>query len=131
MNSTMHFKRKWVWNKKHILIAVAAVAVLVAIVLTIVFLMKANKEEQSSNQNHANKIDTTQTGDASLDPQNAELQEEEGADVKAEDLVVETGRSNGVDVSKWQGKIDWKKAKESGIEFAFIRIGYRGENGVI
>ena len=131
MNSTMHFKRKWAWNKKHILIAVAAAAVLAIIVLTVVFVMKANKEEQSSNQNHANEIDTTLTGDASLDPQNTELQEEEGADVQAEDLVVETGRSNGIDVSKWQGKIDWKKAKQSGVEFAFIRIGYRGENGVI
>ena len=41
------------------------------------------------------------------------------------------GKSNGIDVSKWQGKIDWKKVKESGIEFAFIRIGYRGEDGKI
>ena len=37
----------------------------------------------------------------------------------------------GIDVSKWQGKIDWQKVKNSGIEFAFIRIGYRGENGVV
>ncbi len=40
-------------------------------------------------------------------------------------------RSNGIDVSKWQGQIDWKKVKESGIYFAFIRVGYRGENGNI
>lgn len=40
-------------------------------------------------------------------------------------------RSNGIDVSKWQGKIDWKKVKESGIHFAFIRVGYRGNNGNI
>ena len=36
---------------------------------------------------------------------------------------------NGIDVSKWQGKIDWKKVKNSGIDFAIVRIGYRGENG--
>lgn len=30
----------------------------------------------------------------------------------------------GIDVSKWQGNIDWKKVKASGIEFAMIRIGY-------
>ncbi len=29
----------------------------------------------------------------------------------------------GIDVSKWQGKIDWKKVKDAGIEFAMIRIG--------
>ena len=32
----------------------------------------------------------------------------------------------GVDVSKHQGAIDWESVKDSGIEFAFIRIGYRG-----
>ena len=32
---------------------------------------------------------------------------------------------HGIDVSKWQGEIDWKKVKESGVEFAMIRVGYR------
>ena len=32
----------------------------------------------------------------------------------------------GVDVSRHQGAIDWKKAREAGVTFAFIRIGYRG-----
>lgn len=35
----------------------------------------------------------------------------------------------GIDVSKWQGKIDWKKVKESGVEFAMIRVGYRSLKG--
>lgn len=30
----------------------------------------------------------------------------------------------GIDVSKWQGKIDWTKVKAAGIQFAFIRCGY-------
>lgn len=33
---------------------------------------------------------------------------------------------NGIDVSKYQGDIDWQKAKADGVEFAFIRVGYRG-----
>lgn len=32
----------------------------------------------------------------------------------------------GIDVSAFQGKIDWKKVKASGIDFAIIRLGYRG-----
>ena len=32
----------------------------------------------------------------------------------------------GVDVSAYQGKVDWKKVKASGIDFAIIRLGYRG-----
>lgn len=31
----------------------------------------------------------------------------------------------GIDVSYWQGNIDWKKVKEDGIEFAVLREGYR------
>lgn len=34
--------------------------------------------------------------------------------------------SPGIDVSAWQGEIDWQKVKDSGIEFAFVRIGFRG-----
>lgn len=38
----------------------------------------------------------------------------------------------GIDVSKFQGDINWKKVKNNGIEFAFIRCGYRGyETGKI
>lgn len=33
---------------------------------------------------------------------------------------------HGIDVSKWQGKIDWEKVKADGYEFVIIRIGYRG-----
>ena len=32
----------------------------------------------------------------------------------------------GIDVSAYQGKIDWEKVADSGIEFAIIRLGYRG-----
>ena len=32
----------------------------------------------------------------------------------------------GVDVSAYQGDIDWKAVKKSGIDFAMIRLGYRG-----
>lgn len=31
----------------------------------------------------------------------------------------------GVDVSRWQGEIDWEKVKNDGIEFAIIRLGYQ------
>jgi len=39
---------------------------------------------------------------------------------------VKAGTMPGIDVSYYQGDVDWKKVKESGIEFAIIRIGYRG-----
>lgn len=33
---------------------------------------------------------------------------------------------HGIDVSKYQGEINWEKAKKAGVYFAFIRVGYRG-----
>ncbi len=38
-------------------------------------------------------------------------------------------KAHGIDVSKWQGKINWEKVKNDGVDFAMIRIGYRGEDG--
>lgn len=35
----------------------------------------------------------------------------------------------GIDMSVWQGKIDWKKVKASGIVFAMIRVGYGSSQG--
>lgn len=39
----------------------------------------------------------------------------------------------GIDVSEFQGDIDWQAVKSSGIEFAIIRMGYRGygESGTL
>lgn len=41
--------------------------------------------------------------------------------------------TRGMDVSQWQGKINWTQVKQSGIDFAFIRVGYayRNSNGKI
>lgn len=32
--------------------------------------------------------------------------------------------TRGIDVSEWQGTIDWKKVKKSDVDFAFIRLAY-------
>jgi len=36
-------------------------------------------------------------------------------------------KAYGIDVSQWQGDIDWQKVKASGVTFAIIRVGYRGQ----
>lgn len=44
-------------------------------------------------------------------------------------LICISGESvPGIDVSSHQGTIDWTAVKEAGMEFAFIRVGYRGYN---
>lgn len=38
----------------------------------------------------------------------------------------------GIDVSEWQGQIDWAAVRASGVEFAILRVGWRGsEKGVL
>lgn len=46
--------------------------------------------------------------------------------------LIETTETKGIDVSKWQGKIDWRAVANAGIDFAIIRVGYRGsDTGVL
>ena len=50
------------------------------------------------------------------------------SDVVNEHKTVKT--SIGLDVSRWQGDIDFQKVKDAGVEFVFIRVGsQRGVNG--
>ena len=49
-------------------------------------------------------------------------------DASGKPTVVDTsnGLVKGIDVSKYQYNIDWNAVKASGIDFAIIRVGYRG-----
>ena len=125
------FRRKH-HKKMFIIVAIIIVAVL-ATVITLLAVSAGKKKTSSEKENEKDKVvyDINVTGDAEQDPENVETEEEDGQSVDARDLAEERGRSNGIDVSKWQGKIDWQKVKNSGIEFALIRIGYRGENGIV
>lgn len=70
--------------------------------------------------------------DDAQDPQGSEAagNEKSGAEVTvAPRPEGETeGLTMGIDVSKYQGTIDWKKVKESGVEFAMVRVGYRAKS---
>jgi len=70
--------------------------------------------------------------DDAEDPQDsgATGNEESGAEV----IVTKTNEDEtsnitlGIDVSKYQGTIDWAKVKASGVDFAMIRVGYRAKS---
>ena len=45
------------------------------------------------------------------------------------DGILNTGSGIlGIDVSKWNGTIDWQKVKNAGVSYAIIRTGYRGSS---
>ncbi len=54
--------------------------------------------------------------------------QEVGLDTREVEYVVdgETVSIKGIDVSRYQGDIDWEKVANDGVKFAFIRLGYRG-----
>lgn len=71
------------------------------------------------------------------------IKTEEEINAKAEDTAIndageettgssairtEKGAVFGIDVSKWNGEIDWKQVKDAGVTFAIIRAGYRGSS---
>lgn len=100
--------------------------------ITVFFILLATGCGEKDTQSGAGSSDYAQSGQNDLaDPENKDYKTESGAEVDAEELEVKKGKANGIDVSKWQGLIDWKAVKSDGIDFAIIRIGFRGENGEI
>lgn len=116
-------------NKKYILATTAILTIAVVVVLFVVIAF--DKKDISDDFESDAPISDTVFDEDENDPQHTSTKDESGQIVDSDDLPVVEERTNGIDVSKWQGAIDWKKVKESGIEFAFIRVGYRGENGII
>ena len=70
--------------------------------------------------------------DDAEDPQNAGTAGNAGTG--AEVTVSKTNKDEtaattlGIDVSKYQGTIDWAEVKASGVDFAMIRVGYRAKS---
>ena len=63
------------------------------------------------------KIEDTRENSAREDSDNTEIKNRHTTDMT---------QQFGIDVSKWQGDIDWDKVKNAGVEFVMIRAGYRG-----
>ena len=53
-----------------------------------------------------------------------ELDKEIKESNKKDNKKTEKRQLKGIDVSKWNGRIDWKKVKKAGIDFCIIRTGY-------
>mgnify|MGYP004448541277 FL=1 len=41
--------------------------------------------------------------------------------------IISAAKGLGIDVSSWNGTIDWQQVKNDGIDFAIIRCGYGGD----
>ncbi len=106
--------------------------------------MEEKEEEKTSEQptpSPASSASPENTGEVMVgalddaeDPQESGVTgtEEKGAEVDLSALPADASNGNmvttGIDVSKYQGTIDWTKVKEAGVEFAMIRVGYRAKS---
>ena len=79
---------------------------------------RTDQEEKEDPQSEANKIEA-----------------EEGAETEITEILISQNAAEtdkvtlGIDVSKFQGTIDWKAVADAGIDFAMIRVGYRTQSG--
>ena len=114
-------------NKKMIIAISVSVAIIVIGLAVFCYFLFANEKENNAKNKAENAQEDLQ----------AKIEEEkEEAKVQLPDLKAsqyETDEiTTGIDVSEFQGNIDWKAVADSGIDFAMIRVGYRGmKNGEI
>lgn len=110
-------------TEKTIMIAAAVVIAVGVIILIAAMLSKNNNTQKETNAEDTIKI----TDEDPLEYEK-EQEQEKGSVVDVTLAVDESetkGVTNGIDVSRYQGTIDWEKVAESGIDFAMIRVGYR------
>lgn len=127
-------------DRKTLIIGATVIGLVIAIIIfaAVLFAGTGDRDTESDGAETTDAVpedsvefDTSVKGEGSEDPENSDLSDEDGAEVDASDVNAERGSSLGIDVSKWQGKIDWQSVAKTGIDFAYIRIGYRAENGNI
>ena len=124
-----------------IIAAAAAVLLMVTIVLSIPYFGGEDEDPEALADRHSAARATEAVQETILEPTVTETEPENPTippDPNPYDrydfqynrknylLLQNLPSSAGVDVSAYQGDIDWKAVKNSGIEFAIIRLGYRG-----
>lgn len=129
-------------------IAVVALAVILAAailfgVLKLLFSLTGSKEETEQTTIVVESEEVEEDESLTISEEDAQDPQFEGnmttAEVGAETEITkiliaenadETAETTlGIDVSKYQGTIDWAKVADAGIDFAMVRVGYRTQSG--
>ena len=93
-----------------------------------------DKEETIEETESIEMIEVTEEELEDTQSESNGTEEETGAETEITKILisenaVETEKITlGIDVSKFQGTIDWNAVADSGIEFAMVRVGYRSQN---
>lgn len=116
-------------NKKWIMITAVCVGIILLVTAAgcgYLYLEKKQKEKQAAEKTDRQKEDPLTALELEKKGSKVLLPDLKASEFETEEITV------GIDVSEFQGNIDWKAVADTGIDFAMIRVGYRGmKNGVI
>ncbi len=103
------------------------------LVCIVIFVLKELAKPIPSKQEETQTTEATQVTEATLPPPPANPIGLGDFEMNGDYLTcISTPSVLGIDVSEWQGEIDWQQVKDAGVEFVMVRVGWRGsEQGVL
>lgn len=106
---------------------------LCVLIFIIVALGKPRQTQEPTEPSTTTQTTPTETTEATLPPPEANpIGLGDFAMVDGYLTCLSTQSVLGIDVSEWQDEINWQQVKDAGVEFAMIRVGWRGsEQGVL
>lgn len=126
-------------NKILIIVAVIA-GIVIAILATVLIVRDVNmkKEKPETDSEYTSIVselpsqtESEQVSTSEIETESENIEPEEPSLLNASTVGENENVTYGIDVSKYQGTIDWTKVAADGIEFAMIRVGYRDSSGTI
>ena len=126
-------KKKPLYTNPQFWVLACCGLILVCILIFIVAELAKPVPEKDGEESTTQSTQATQATEATLPPPPANPIGLGDFELKDGYLTcLSTPSVLGIDVSEWQGQIDWQQVKEAGVEFAMIRVGWRGsEQGVL
>ena len=125
-------KKKPFYKKPVFWTAAVAVALIFALVLWVVITLKTGTpliRRPDPTEAPTSGTRPTEATEPTLPPppENPYTPIDFETDTETGEITLTSGNGiKGIDVSKWQGDIDWQQVKDSGVEFVIIRVGGRG-----
>ncbi len=120
--------------KGSIVVAIAAVVVTCALIVAVFLFIRAGRDSETARPDViTGESVMTEESNSEDEEVGASESESEETNILIGDGAVENAELTlGIDVSRYQGNVDWKQVADSGIDFAIVRVGYRTmENGEI
>lgn len=125
-----------------ILLGVVTINSILLIIIMVAIVSRVNQAKNPSNDvsivanEHENEVyfeDIDFEGTWLTDYKNIQTSSFDPSQIqKKNNLIQYPNASVGIDVSEHQGDVDWKKVADAGIDFAMIRMGWRGyETGLL